>query len=134
MNLSVSHWRDAEPATTAVAVQDGARDAVLWRLANMDRGDRAVLEAAAVAGLSFTSADVMMALAANVPGVPACLDRLAARGLIRRDDAAAGAASPSYCFWHPLHAELVAGGAPGFDILRASSNLSARRTRRVEIA
>jgi DNA-binding winged helix-turn-helix (wHTH) protein len=128
MNLLVSYWCPADPAALRAALQDGARESIMWRFTNLDRGDRTMLETAAIIGTSFTVADVAMALTGNVSVVPECLERLAGWGLI--DRAGAGA----YRFWHPLHAELLARGTGGFDLLRAASNLSRRRGRRVEIA
>jgi hypothetical protein len=124
MHLPVSYWSRADPSALMAALQDGARDSIVWRLSNMDRADRAVLEAAAVIGMSFTSADVATALADTGSALPECLDRLAEWGLIRHARDPRGAADASYRFWHPLHAELCARGAGAFDVLRASSNLS----------
>ena len=128
MNLLVSYWCQADPATLSAALQDGARESIMWRVANLDRGDRAVLESAAIIGMSFTVADVAMALAGNILIVPQCLERLADWGLILR------AGAGTYRFWHPLHAEVLARGAGGFDLLRAASNLSRRKGGRFEIA
>ena len=128
MKLPVQYWSTADPAAVTAALQDGARETVVWRVANLDRGDRAVLESAAIIGMSFTVADVAMALAGNVLIVPQCLERLADWGIILR------AGAGTYRFWHPLHAVLVARGASGLDLLRAASNLSRGRTERSEIA
>jgi DNA-binding winged helix-turn-helix (wHTH) protein len=128
MNLLVSYWCQADPAALSAALQDGARESIMWRVANLDRGDRAVLESAAIIGTSFTVTDVALALAGNVLVVPQSLERLADWGLILR------AGAGTYRFWHALHAEVLARGAGGFDLLRAASNLSRRRGGRFEIA
>ena len=131
MNLPVSYWSGVGRAATTPVLQDGARESILWRLANLDRGDRAMLEAAALVGMSFTSAGVAMGLASSVAVVAPTLERLAAWGVIRPTGEAARI---GYRFWHPLHAELLARGAGGFDLLRAASNLNRGRTGRYEIA
>jgi DNA-binding winged helix-turn-helix (wHTH) protein len=131
MNLPVSYWSRVGPAATTAVLQDGAREAILWRLANLDRGDRAMLEAAALVGMSFTSADVAIGLARSVSAVAPSLERLAAWSVILP---AGDAAGNGYRFWHPLHAELLARGAGRFDLLRAASNLNRGRAGRCEIA
>jgi hypothetical protein len=131
MRLSPTHWTTAGADAISAALQDGARESIMWRLANTERGDRDVLEAAAIVGMSFTSAEVATALAGSVESVADRLDRLASWGLVH----SAGEADPrSYRFWHPLHPELLARGAGGFDMLRAVSNLSPFPDGQCEIA
>jgi len=144
MNLRVSYWCTADRAALMTALQDGARDAILWRLANLDRGDRMLLETAAVIGMSFTAADVALALDGARPFVRESLDRLADWGLLLSADTSqvaaefvhrsAGEGGPVYRFWHPFQAELLARGAGGFEMLRAAANLSRGRNGQWEIA
>jgi hypothetical protein len=135
MNLLVSYWCHANPVALTTALQDGGHEPVLWRFANLDRGDRHLLETAAVIGMSFTAADVAMALDGNIAVIPECLERLATWGIILRAETPRGAVGPVYRFWHPFHAELLAGAAGGFDILRAAANnLSRGRPGRWEFA
>jgi DNA-binding winged helix-turn-helix (wHTH) protein len=134
MNLLVSYWCLADPVALMTALQDGGREPVLWRFANLDRSDRGLLESAAVIGMSFTAADVAMAVDGNIAVIPECLERLATWGVILRAETPRGTVGPVYRFWHPFHAELLARSAAGFDILRAAANLSRSRHGQWEFA
>ena len=130
ISVPVSYWSAADERRLTAVLQDGARESIAWRLANMDRADRAVLESAAVVGLSFSADDVAITLGRNRVAVSERLERLAEWGVIRR----AAGADTSYRFWHPLHAELVARGAEGIDLLRAARNHFRRRHGQSETA
>jgi DNA-binding winged helix-turn-helix (wHTH) protein len=134
MNLPVSYWSRAERVALTATLQDGAREPFLWRLANLDRADRQLLEIATVVGMSFTAADVAMAQDGAASTLTESLDRLADWGLIVRAGDPRAAAGSMYRFWHASHAELVARGAGGFELMRAASNLSRSRNGQFEIA
>ena len=126
LGVPPSYWSKSEHVQLMTVLREGARDSFSWRIAHLERADRAILESAAVSGLPFTSRDVTKALGGGSTGVAERLERLAEWGLIRRapDDDVTPVA---YQFWDPLHAEVTARGAGEFDLLRAATNLLPRR-------
>jgi predicted ATPase len=126
MGVSPSYWSRSNPVQLMTVLREGARDSFTWRLAHLDRADRAILENAAVMGVPFTTADVTNALGGSPAGVAERLERLGEWGLIRRtpDDSVVRV---TYQFWDPLHAEAIARGAGEFDLLRAATNVLPRK-------
>ena len=124
MGVPPTYWSRSSPVQLMTVLREGARDSFAWRLAHLERPDRAILESAAVLGIPFDTADVTKALGVSPTGVAERLERLAEWGLIRRtlDDR-----SGTYQFWDPLHSETIARGAGEFDLLRAATNVLPRR-------
>jgi predicted ATPase len=96
---------------------EDAREAMLWRFAQLEPSSRMLLESAAALGTVFSSGDVAAASGSEaVSRIEHQLDALCARGFVERVGHGPSGAK-CYGFLHPLHAELLASRAGWFEQL-----------------
>jgi DNA-binding winged helix-turn-helix (wHTH) protein len=109
----------ASPDAFEASLSEDAREAMLWRFAQLEASSRMLLESAAAVGTVFTSHEVAAASGSEaVTRIEHQLDALCARGFVERVGTAAPGAK-RYGFMHPLHAELLASRAAWFEQLQA---------------
>jgi DNA-binding winged helix-turn-helix (wHTH) protein/predicted ATPase len=106
-----------DPSAFEASLPEDAREAMLWRFAQLETSSRLLLESAAAVGTVFTSDDVAAAAGSEaVSRIEHQLDALCARGFIERIGPT-GTGAKRYSFMHPLHAELLASRGAWFDQL-----------------
>jgi DNA-binding winged helix-turn-helix (wHTH) protein len=107
----------ASPDAFEASLPEEAREAMLWRFAQLEPSSRMLLESAAGVGTVFTSDDVAAAAGCEAMArIEHQLDALCARGFVERVGHGPSGAK-CYGFLHPLHAELLASRAGWFDQL-----------------
>jgi predicted ATPase len=112
------------PDAFAASLPEDAREAMLWRFAQLETPSRVLLESAAAVGTVFTSDEVAAAAGSEaVARIEYQLDALCARGFVERIGSAAPGAK-RYTFMHPLHAELLASRSAWLEQLTAADHES----------
>jgi DNA-binding winged helix-turn-helix (wHTH) protein/tetratricopeptide (TPR) repeat protein len=101
----------AAPAAVAATVPEGVRQLIEHQVDHLDERERAVLEAASVAGTEFAASAVAAALGEDVEAVEACAQRLGRQGQFLRPrgpvELRDGAVSEGFEFVHTLQQSVL---------------------------
>jgi len=102
---------EGDPEVLAREVPESIREVLELQISRLSAPEQRVLEAAAVAGLEFSSAAVAAGVEQDTPGVEEHCDELARRGVFVRPVGVGqfpdGSLSARYAFTHGLHADVL---------------------------